>query len=77
MGVGIINTNTKKMITSEDIDKELRIGTTIERKEHGFILRISRKIARDHIKEFLKYNKLYYTDKVYGLIVNERKLKKR
>ena len=53
--------------------RELRIGTIIERKEHGFNLCVSRKIAMDHIKEFPRY----YTDKKYGLIVMEKKLKKR
>ena len=53
--------------------KELDIGTRIERKEHGFCLRISRKIAMDHIREFPKY----YTDKNYGLIAMENKMSKR
>jgi len=51
--------------------KELEIGTKIEKKEHGFSMAISRKIALDHIKEFPKY----YTDKRYGLIIIEKKLR--
>lgn len=35
--------------------RELEIGTRVERKEHGFNLRISRKIAMDHIKKHPKY----------------------
>jgi hypothetical protein len=53
--------------------KELEIGTKIEKEEHGYSVSISRKIARDHIKEFPKY----YTDKKYGLIAIEKKMKKR
>lgn len=53
--------------------KELRIGTMIEKKEHGFCMRISRKIAMDHIQEIPKY----YTDKKYGLIAIEKKMRKR
>lgn len=52
--------------------RELDTGTRIERKEHGFSIPISRKIAMDHIKEFSKY----YTHKRYGLIVIEKKMKK-
>lgn len=52
--------------------RELDIGTRIERKEHGFNLQNSRKIAMDHIREFPRY----YTDKRYGLIVIEKKMKK-
>ena len=52
--------------------RELDIGTRIERKEHGFNLRISRKIAMDHIKE----NPRYYTHKKYGIIAIEKKFKK-
>lgn len=57
---------------NKSIKRELEIGTRIERKEHGFNLNISRKIAKDHIKEFSKY----YTHKTYGLIAIEKKLKK-
>ena len=57
--------------SSIDISRELKIGTRIEKKEHGFNLRISRKIAMDHIKEFPKY----YTHRNYGLIAIEKKLK--
>lgn len=52
--------------------RELAIGTMIEKKEHGFNLIISRKIAMDHIKESPKY----YTHNRYGLIAIEKKLKK-
>jgi len=52
--------------------KELEIGTKIEKEEHGYSNIISRKIATDHIKEFPKY----YTDKKYGLIAIEKKMKK-
>lgn len=52
--------------------RELDIGTRIERKEHGFSLAISRKIARDHIEEFPKY----YTHKKYGLIAIEKLMKR-
>ena len=54
-------------------EKELEIGTKIENEEHGYSVSRSRKIARDHIKEFPKY----YTDKKYGLIAIEKKMKKR
>ena len=50
-------------------EKELEIGTKIEKEEHGYSVSISRKIARDHIKEFPKY----YTDKKYGLIAIEKR----
>lgn len=52
--------------------RELSIGTRIERKEHGFSLRTSRKIAMDHIKEFSRY----YTHPRYGLTAIEKKMKK-
>lgn len=52
--------------------RELDIGTRIEKMEHGFNLRISRKIAMDHIKEYPKY----YTHKIYGLIAIEKKIKR-
>ena len=35
--------------------RELEIGTRIERREHGFNIKISRKIAIDHIREHSKY----------------------
>lgn len=65
----IINIKRRNMAVSK---RELDIGTRIERKEHGFCVRISRKIARDHIEEFPKY----YTDKKYGLIAAEKKMKR-
>ena len=43
----------------------------IEKKEHGFNLIISRKIAMDHIREA----PMYYTHKKYGLIAIEKKMK--
>ena len=64
------------MTTKAQIEKELKIGTAVEKREHGFSIIISRKIARDHIKEFLKYKRLYYTDKKYGLIIIEKKMRK-
>lgn len=72
MGVGIMSTIKRgnAMVVSK---RELEIGTRIERKEHGFNIRISRKIARDHIEEFPRY----YTDNKYGLIAIEKKMKKR
>lgn len=57
---------------NKSIKREIDIGTRTERKEHGFNLRISRKIAMDHIKETPKY----YTDKRYGLIAIEKKMRK-
>ena len=51
--------------------RELTIGTRIEKKEHGFNMKISRKIAMDHIKEHPRY----YTDKKYGIVVIEKKMK--
>ena len=57
---------------SINISRELRIGTNIEMKEHGFPIVISKKIARDHIKEFPKY----YTHRRYGLIVIEKMMRK-
>ena len=56
----------------KSFERELRIGTRVERKEHGFNLRISKKIAKDHIKEFPKY----YTHERYGLIALEKRLKR-
>lgn len=53
--------------------KELEIGTKIEKKEHGVSLKVAKKIASDHIGEF----PTYYTDKEYGLIAVEKKLKSR
>lgn len=53
--------------------RELDIGTRIERREHGFSIAVSRKIARDHIEEYPRY----YTDKRYGLIVVEKNMTKR
>ena len=52
--------------------RELEIGTMIEKREHGFSLAVSKKIAMDHIKEFPRY----YTHKLYGLIAIEKRLKK-
>jgi len=52
--------------------RELAIGTRIEKKEHRFDLRISSKIARDHIEEFPRY----YTHPQYGLIITEKKYKR-
>ena len=70
MDVDIIN--IKRDLNVMAISKrELEIGTRVESKEHGFNLRISRKIAMDHIKEFSKY----YTHKVYGLIAIDKKIK--
>ena len=48
--------------------RELKIGTMIEKREHGFSIPISRKIARDHIKKYPKY----HTHKRFGLIAVER-----
>jgi len=64
----------KRNVVKNMVNKrELDIGTRIEKKEHGFSITISRKIAMDHIKEFPRY----YTDKRYGLIVAEKKMMKR
>ena len=57
MAVGIINIKGRERVVINK--RELEIGTKIERKEHGFNLRISRKIAMDHILE----NPKYYTRK--------------
>ena len=65
----IIKRSVKSVISKRELD----IGTMIEKKEHGFSMAVSRKIARDHISEFPKY----YTDKKYGLIVIEKKMMKR
>ena len=53
-------------------ERELRIGTRVEKIEHLFSIAVSRKIALDHIREFPKY----YTDAKYGLITIEKKMKK-
>ncbi len=52
MVVEIINIGREKVVINK---RELDIGTRIEKREHGFNLRISRKIAMDHIKEFPRY----------------------
>lgn len=57
---------------NKSIKRELDIGTRIERKEHGFNLKISKKIAMDHIREFSKY----YTHRIYGLIALEKRMKR-
>lgn len=73
MGVNIMSIMLKRKGCAMGINKrELEIGTRIEKREHGFNLRISRKIAMDHIKEFGRY----YTHKTYGLIALEKKLKR-
>lgn len=73
MGVGITIIIKNLIVKIMGISKkELYIGIKIERKEHGFNLRISRKIAMDHIKEFSRY----YTDKKYGLIAIEKRVKR-
>ena len=53
MVVEIINIKGKERVVINK--RELEIGTKIERKEHGFNLRISRKIAMDHIKGHPNY----------------------
>lgn len=50
--------------SSINMSRELKIGTMIERKEHGFSYAISKKIARDHIRENRNYysiNKKHFT----------------
>lgn len=71
MGVEIINTKGREKVAINR--RELKIGTRIERKEHGFNIKISKKIAMDHIKEYPQY----YTHKRYGLIVIEKKMKRK
>ena len=70
MDVEIINIGREEKVVINK--RELEIGTRIEKREHGFNSRISRKIARDHIEE----NPKYYTHRKYGLIVIEKKLGK-
>ncbi len=57
-----MNMIIKRSVKSVVSKRELDIGTMIEKKEHGFSMAVSRKIARDHISEFPKY----YTDKNMG-----------
>lgn len=73
MDVGTVDImETKKRSVTSISKKELDIGTRVEKKEHGFNLKTSRKIAMDHIKEFPRY----YTHKVYGLIAMEKRIKR-
>lgn len=53
MVVEIINIKEREKVAINR--RELEIGTRIEKREHGFNLRISRKIAMDHIKGHPKY----------------------
>ena len=65
----ILKRSVKRNVVSK---RELDIGTRIERREHSFSIAVSRKIARDHISIYPKY----YTDKRYGLIVVEKRMKR-
>ena len=71
MGEDITNIIIKGSVIKNVVSKrELDIGTRIERREHGFSITVSRKIARDHIERYPRY----YTDKRYGLIVTEKRM---
>jgi len=60
----------KHGVSIEEIDKELKIGIKIE-LEHTNDVKLAREIAMDHLYEFPDY----YTNKKYGLIAMEDKLK--
>lgn len=70
----IINIKGKRKMVIDR--KKLGIGTRIEMKEHGFNIKISRKIAMDHLKDnpnyYSKNKKVYLTSKNNGHTHNWR-----